>query len=92
MLAPILVSGERQRLARELAGLEFAVAPSRTNFIFAGPPKFPAEVWLEKLRGRKILVRWFARPETRDFQRIAIRTDAQANALLRAARAVAAQD
>ncbi|MGD1085771.1 MAG: histidinol-phosphate transaminase [Verrucomicrobiota bacterium] len=82
----------RQRLARGLADLGFAVTPSQTNFIFARPPKFPAEVWLEKLRERKILVRWFARPETRDFLRITIGTDGQAGALLRAARAIIAED
>jgi len=80
----------RQRLARELGGLGFSVLPSEANFILARPPKFPAEVWLEKLREQKILVRWFAQPETRDYLRITIGTDAQAEALLRAARAVAA--
>ncbi|MGA2555269.1 MAG: histidinol-phosphate transaminase [Verrucomicrobiota bacterium] len=81
----------RQRLSDGLTKLGFAVLPSQTNFIFARPPKFPAAVWLQKLRARKVLVRWFPFPETRDFLRITIGTDAEAEALLRAARSVMAK-
>src|SRR5205823_4312763 len=49
----------RERLTRELTALGFTVLPSQTNFILARPPRFPAEAWLEKLRARKLLVRWF---------------------------------
>ncbi len=80
----------RQRLTDELTQLGFTVAPSQTNFILARPPKFPAQQWLEKLRARKILVRWFKYPETRDFLRITIGTDAEANALLSATRKILA--
>ena len=78
----------RQRLSEELGKLGFTVLPSQTNFIFARPPKHPAEVWLQKLRARKVLVRWFPQPETRDCLRITIGTDAEADALLRAASAL----
>jgi histidinol-phosphate aminotransferase len=78
----------RERLSSELAQLGFTVLPSQANFIFARPPKFPAEVWLQKLHERKVLVRWFAYPETKDFLRITIGTEAEADALLRAARNV----
>ncbi len=78
----------RARLTAELTSLGFVVHPSSTNFILARPPKFPAEQWLEKLRQRKILVRWFKYPEVRDYLRITIGTDAEADALLRAARAI----
>ena len=78
----------RERLSNELAELGFTVLPSQTNFIFARPPKFPAEVWLQELRGRKVLVRWFPYPETRDYLRITIGTDAEAGALVRAASAL----
>lgn len=80
----------RTRLTRSLTELGFAVFPSATNFILARPPRFPAEQWLEKLRGRKILVRWFKQPEVRDFLRITIGTDAEADALLAAARKILA--
>jgi len=78
----------RERLSEGLAKLGFTVLPSQTNFIFARPPKFPAEDWLQKLRERKVLVRWFAYPETKDYLRITIGTDAEAGALLRAAASV----
>lgn len=78
----------RDRLGRELAGLGFRVHPSQTNFLLARPSKYPAEAWLEKLRRRKILVRWFAYPEVRDCLRITIGTDAEADALLKAVRAI----
>jgi histidinol-phosphate aminotransferase len=78
----------RERLSDELRALGFAVLPSQTNFIFTRPPKFGAQEWLRKLRERKVLVRWFSAPETRDFLRISIGTDAEADALLRAARKI----
>lgn len=82
------VIATRTRLAHELTKLGFSVLPSETNFIFAKPPKFPAEQWLAKLREKKVLVRWFRYPETKDFLRITIGTDAEANALVRAAKSL----
>ncbi len=76
----------RERLSRELTALGFTVLPSQTNFILARPPRFPAKAWLEKLRARKILVRWFKYPAVRDYLRITIGTDNEADALLRAAK------
>jgi histidinol-phosphate aminotransferase len=78
----------RERLSREMAALGFTVLPSQTNFIFARPPRFPARVWLEKLRARMVLVRWFKTPDVRDWLRITIGRDDEADALLRAARAI----
>jgi histidinol-phosphate aminotransferase len=82
------VIATRNRLTKELTKLGFAVLPSQTNFIFAKPPKFAAEQWLGKLREKKVLVRWFRYPETKDYLRITIGTDAEANALLRAAKSL----
>jgi histidinol-phosphate aminotransferase len=78
----------RERLSAELRALGFGVPPSQTNFIFTHPPKFPAGDWLRKLRENRVLVRWFSAPETRAFLRITIGTDAEADALLRAARKI----
>jgi len=80
------IMATRERLSRELAALGFTVLPSQTNFILARPPRFPAKAWLGKLRARKILVRWFKYPAVRDYLRITIGTDAEANALLREAK------
>ena len=79
----------RARLSDELTALGFDVLPSQTNFILAKPPGRPAEQWLELLRQKKILVRWFKYPEVRDYLRITIGTDAEADALIKAARSIA---
>jgi histidinol-phosphate aminotransferase len=76
----------RERLSAALGELGFEVLPSSTNFILTKPPKFPASEWLEKLRAKKILVRWFKQPEVSAYLRITIGTDAEANALIKAAR------
>jgi len=78
----------RKRLTEELTRLGFDVLPSVTNFIFAKPPKLPAKQWLAELRKRKILVRWFDYPATRDRLRITIGTDAEARAVVRAAKQI----
>ncbi len=78
----------RAQLSRDLTKLGFRVLPSQTNFILAKPPLFPAEAWLQKLRDRKILVRWFSAPEISDYLRITIGTAAEAAALVRAVRMI----
>ncbi len=78
----------RESLSRELTKLGFRVLPSQTNFILAKPPLFPAKEWLQKLRDRKILVRWFSAPEVSDYLRITIGTPAEATALVKATRAI----
>jgi histidinol-phosphate aminotransferase len=80
----------RAGLDRDLTKLGFQVLPSQTNFILAHPPQFSAEVWLKKLRGKKILVRWFRTPEVREYLRITIGTQAEAEALVRAAKKILA--
>ena len=82
------VIATRERLSNELAALGFEIVPSQTNFILARPPGPSAERWLERLREKKILVRWFQHPEVRDYLRITIGTDAEAKALVRAAQAI----
>jgi histidinol-phosphate aminotransferase len=78
----------REWLSRELTKLDFRVLPSQTNFILTQPPQFPAQDWLQKLRGKKILVRWFSTPEISDYLRITIGTQAEAAALVKAARKI----
>jgi histidinol-phosphate aminotransferase len=75
----------RDRLSRQLGELGFQVFPSQTNFILAQPPRFPAKEWLQKLRDRKILVRWFDYPSVRSCLRISIGTPREAGALIQAA-------
>jgi histidinol-phosphate aminotransferase len=76
----------RTRLSAQLEQLGFGILPSEANFIFARTPRFPARAWFAQLRTRKILVRWFDSPATRDYLRITIGTDAEARAVVRAAK------
>lgn len=80
----------RAWLDRELTKLGFQVLPSQTNFILVRPPQFPAAAWLQNLRVKKILVRWFSAPEVRDYLRITIGTRAEAGALVKAAKKILA--
>ena len=44
--------------------------------------------WLQRLRDRRILVRWFSHPSVRSYLRITIGTPEEATALARAAKAI----
>ena len=83
------IKATRIRLSTALTKLGFSVIPSQTNFILARPPGKSAKEWLEALRARKILVRWFDRPSVRDYLRITIGTEREADALVRAVKAIA---
>jgi histidinol-phosphate aminotransferase len=83
-----LIRATREKLSSQLTKLGFEVLPSQTNFLLAKPPRFPAKAWLEKLRDRKILVRWFSDAEIAAWLRITIGTPADAKALVRAARSI----
>lgn len=76
----------RERLSGELEKLGFQVLPSQTNFLLVRPPGFPARVWLDKLRNRKILVRWFDHPGIQDYLRITIGTESEAATLVESVR------
>lgn len=78
----------REGVARDLTMLGFRVLPSQTNFLLVRPPLFSAGEWLEKLRDRKILVRWFNYPETKHYLRITVGSDTEMAALLKGARGI----
>jgi histidinol-phosphate aminotransferase len=78
----------RAEMSRKLTKLGFRVLPSQTNFILVEPPRFSAEEWLQKLRTRKILVRWFNQPEVGNYLRITIGTAAEAEALVQVVRTI----
>jgi histidinol-phosphate aminotransferase len=80
----------REELSRALTLLGFRVLPSQTNFILTKPPggALTAKDWLQKLREKKILVRWFNYPEVKDYLRVTIGTQQEAKALVRAAKSI----
>jgi histidinol-phosphate aminotransferase len=78
----------REWLSRELTRLGFRVFPSEANFVLTQPPKFSAKDWQQKLRGQKILVRWFNHPEVENYLRITIGTQKEAETLAKAVRKI----
>jgi histidinol-phosphate aminotransferase len=82
------ICATRKRLSTALAGLGFEVLPSDTNFILTAPPRFDARTWLEKLRSRKILVRWFRAREVSRYLRVTIGSDREVDLLLSAVRSI----
>ncbi len=80
----------RESLTHDLAQLGFHTFPSQTNFILTRPPGAPAESWLQQLRERKILVRWFSAPEVKEYLRISIGTPAEMQALVKAVKDILA--
>ncbi len=82
------IRATRDWSARELTALGFRVFPSQTNFLCVRPPVFEAGEWQRKLRERKILVRWFDTPATRDYLRITIGREDEMTTLLKAARVI----
>jgi len=78
----------RDHLSAELGALGFQVFPSQTNFILVRPPELSAQTWQRKLRGHRILVRWFSDPTVRNYLRITIGTAEDAGALVKAAKAI----
>lgn len=74
----------RGRTAEALRKLNFQVLPSAANFLFAAPPDDRAEEVFQKLRERKVLVRYFKKSRISRFLRITIGTDGEMDALLAA--------
>ena len=69
---------------KALAGRGFAVLPSQANFVFASHPGHSGRELLDGLRERGILVRWWDKPEIRDWLRISIGTTEDMEALVKA--------
>lgn len=71
------IKGTRSLAAAELADLGFVVYPSETNFLWVRAPAPGARKIFEKLRERRVFVRWFDGPRTRDCLRITVGTNEQ---------------
>lgn len=78
------IRATRDRLTAELRRRGWTVCESQTNFLFARPPDGDAARLFEALKAAKIYVRYFPGPETGDYLRITIGTEAQTDALLAA--------
>jgi histidinol-phosphate aminotransferase len=78
------VTATRERLAKGLARLGLEVVPSQSNFILVRFTIPSANAVYLRLKGEKILVRYFAEPGLEDAVRISVGTDEQCDALLAA--------
>ena len=85
------IMATRERSTHTLEQLGFTVLPSKTNFIFATHPEKDAAALFAALRERKILVRYFAKPEIDRFLRISIGTDEEMDALIEALKEILAK-
>ena len=74
----------RRWTERTLKEKGFTVLPSQANFLFVSSPGRDGKALLDGLRERGVLVRWWDRPEVRDWLRVSVGTDREM-ALLTAA-------
>ena len=75
------VMDTRRRTEQTLKEKGFAVLPSQANFLFVSSPGREGRALLDGLRERGLLVRWWGRPEIRDWLRISVGTDQEMEAL-----------
>jgi histidinol-phosphate aminotransferase len=78
------VIATRERLRTALAGMDFEVGPSATNFVWARPRRLAARAVFEQLRARRIFIRYFPGDVTGAYVRISVGTDDEIDRLLAA--------
>lgn len=74
----------RENAKKELSKRGFTFPDSMSNFIFVKPPRLPAKTVFEKLKERRIFVRFWNKPIIGDYLRITVGTDDEMNALYKA--------
>ena len=60
----------------------FTVLPSQANFLFVRCPGHAGKELLDGLRERGVLVRWWDKPDIKDWLRISIGTDEEMTVLI----------
>ena len=78
------VMDTRERTKKALKEKGFTVLPSQANFLFVSHPGHSGKKLLDGLRARGVLVRWWDKPEIKDWLRISIGTDEDMEALVQA--------
>lgn len=76
------IKATRKRLTGELEDMGFRVYPSEANFVWVKPSREGAEQLFERLRERRVLVRYFKGPRTGECIRVTVGTDEEINVLL----------
>jgi len=77
------IIGTRDRFIENIKKIGFTVAPSKTNFVFAGHESIPASELYLRLKERGILVRYFNKHRIDNHLRISIGTDSDMNYVLK---------
>ena len=78
------VMNAREWTARALRSKSFTVLPSQANFLFVSHPNHSGKELLDGLRQRGILVRWWNKPEIKNWLRVSIGTREEMEALVKA--------
>lgn len=68
------ICAQREKTAEELRALGFSLTESKTNFLFAKPPKLSGRAYYERLKEQGILVRYLSQAATKDYVRISVGT------------------
>ena len=74
----------REKAKESLTKLGFTFTDSKANFIFATHKSVPAKEIFEKLKAKKIYVRYFNQPGIDNYLRISVGTDEQMDKLIQA--------
>ena len=74
----------REKAKESLTKLGFTFPDSKANFIFATHKNVPAKEIFEKLKAKKIYVRYFNQPGIDNYLRITVGTDEQMDKLIQA--------
>ncbi len=78
------VMDTRTWTGKTLKEIGFTVLPSQANFVFTSHPKRTGKELLDGLRERGILVRWWDKPEIKNWLRVSIGADKDMEALVQA--------
>ena len=78
------VMATREHTEKTLKEKDFTVLPSQANFLFVSHPEHSGKELLDGLRARGVLVRWWDKPEIKNWLRISIGTDKDMEALVQA--------
>ncbi|MBR6207845.1 MAG: histidinol-phosphate transaminase [Oscillospiraceae bacterium] len=82
------VARTREDAAAKLEALGFTVLPSKSNFLFARPPRISGGELYLSLKARGVLVRHFSKPRIADWVRITVGSPEQMDILLRETEAI----
>ncbi len=76
------IIANREKLVSGMEKLGFEIVPSKANFIFATHPERDAAELAERLREKRVIVRYFNKPRISQYLRITVGSEDECHALL----------